>query len=174
METPALGPLPDFVRDQSWRELSPKEGGYRWRYVTQQAVRLPVRGLVNGRAVIRFFDAKGRHYFTIDRFGLLVEAGYAWNGCSPKRWVWPFGWMGTWDYPCTLLASLFHDALYQFHGTRHFPDAINREMADGIFREIIDRCEGGWIGGAYHLAVRKFGRWSYRPQGEYSSAEAVR
>lgn len=167
MNLPAT--LPEFVVAKHYRQLHPtREGRRRYRFVSMRHVRVNCHGLVNRDSVIQFRDARGHVWMTLDKFGILIAENYAWNGCSPKRWVWPFGWCGTPDFACTILASLVHDALYQFSATAHFP--LDREHCDAIFREIIDLHGEDEIADIYHGAVRKFGSWSARPKnGEFST-----
>jgi hypothetical protein len=159
--------LPSFEEGRHFRQLHPtREGGKRWRFVTSCGIRLSVHGITEH--TIRYHDASGKVWARHDRFGLYVEEGYAWNGCSPKRWVWPFGWMGTPDLKCTILASLCHDVGYQFARTEHFP--LNRSDVDAIFYETIAMAGEPDIASIYHGAVRKFGSWADKPRnGEFST-----
>lgn len=162
-----LAPLPAFKEGWEYRQLHPtKEGGRRWRYVTTKGIRLRVDGITD--YTIRYHDATGKVWARHDKFGLYVEEGYAWNGCSPKRWVWPFGWVGTPDFQCTILASLCHDIGYQFSRTEHFP--LSKAQVDALFYHTIDMLGEHEIAGIYHGAVQKFGRWDDRPRnGEFST-----
>jgi hypothetical protein len=159
--------LPQFIEGRQFRQLHPtREGGKRWRYKTLRGIRLPVKGITEHTIV--YHDATGKAWARHDRFGLYVEEGYAWNGCSPKRWVWPFGWMGTPDFKCTHLASLTHDVQYQFSRTDHFP--LNRSEVDAMFRNTIELAGCDDIARIYYEAVRKFGSWSDKPKnGEFST-----
>ena len=159
--------LPPFDENVEYRQLHPtKEGKRRWRFVTNRRIRIHLKGITE--CSIYFHDRDGKVWMTIDRFGILIEEGYAWNGCSPKRWVWPFGWCGTPDFKSTILASLVHDALYQFACTEHFP--LHRSEVDAIFYHIIVMSGDEDIGSIYHGAVRKFGSWEDRPKnGEFST-----
>ena len=118
-----------------FRELSPKEGKCRYRFQTIQHVRFRMEGLVDEREVISFRDATGDQWMQIDRFGILISEGYAWNGSSPKRWVPILGWVGTPDFECTIPASLVHDALYQFHACQHMP--MHRSEVDALFYDVM-------------------------------------
>jgi hypothetical protein len=159
--------LPSFDEQDHYRQLHPtREGGRRWRFVTQRGIRLPVKGITD--TTIVYHDSRGKPWARHDRFGVYVEAGYAWNGCSPKRWVWPFGWMGTPDFDCTRLASLVHDIHYQFCRTAHFP--LHKCQVDSLFYECIAMTGNIEIASLYHGAVVKHGRWSEKPHnGEYST-----
>jgi hypothetical protein len=160
--------LPPFQEGRHYRQLHPtREGGKRWRFVTMRPTRLKIIGIVPLGTVISFRSADGVERGRIDYHGIVLAEGYAWNGCSPKRWVWPFGWMGTPDWECTRLASGFHDLLYQFARTEHFP--LNRSDVDSIFYHCIEMSGDGEMAGIYHGAVRKFGSWTDKPRnGEYS------
>jgi hypothetical protein len=160
-------PLPLFSEGSEYRQLHPtKEGRRRWRFVTLRPVRLRVDGITS--TPIHYHDAHGKVWARHDRFGLLVEPGYSWNGCTPKRWVWPFGWIGTPDFPATILASLCHDVGYQFARTAHFP--LTRHQVDGLFFHTIAMAGDEELARIYHAAVRQFGSWGSRPKnGEYST-----
>ncbi|MEO5712152.1 MAG: DUF1353 domain-containing protein [Luteolibacter sp.] len=156
--TPELIIVPEFALGSSYRELSHVEGRDIYRWITLRAIRVPMRGLVTRDTSIVYRDAKGREWMRMDKFGILIARDYAWNGCSPKRWLPVLGWVGTPDLKCTLLASLVHDTLYQFHPTRHFP--LDRAEADAVFREIIEESGNEGIASTYYHAVREFGSWS--------------
>ena len=165
-----IGPvrrLPEFVEGEQFRQLHPtREGGRKWRYRIVRPVRLRIDGLVRC-GVISFRDASGREWLRMDELGATLRPDYTWNGCTPKRWVRPVGWVGTPDFKCTHLASAFHDAFYQFHACEHMP--LHRSDADRIFRQIIELCGEPVVAQIYHAGVRKFGTWSGRPRnGEHS------
>jgi len=149
-----------------YRQLHPtREGGRRWRFVTSRTVRLAYRGTTE---TIRYHDATGKIWAQHDAFGIRIEEGYAWNGCSPKRWIWPLGWLGTPDFAATILASLCHDIHYQFARTAHFP--LTRSEVDALFFHTIAMHGEEELAAIYHGAVRKFGSWAKRPRnGEYST-----
>jgi hypothetical protein len=159
--------LPPFEEGREYRQLHPtREGGKRWRFITTRGIRLPVKGITEKTIV--YHDATGKSWARHDRFGIYVEEGYAWNGCSPKRWVWPFGWMGTPDFECTRLASLIHDIGYQFARTEHFP--MHKSDVDSLFFECIAMTGNADLASIYHGAVVKCGRWTDKPQnGEFST-----
>lgn len=166
--------LPEYVEGCQFRQLHPtKEGARRWRFTATRHIRLHMEGLVEGNSVIHFYDRHGKQWIQADRYGWLLAEGYAHNGCTPKRWVWPFGWMGTPDFPCgrqntaVVLASAFHDAHYQFHACAHMP--LNRSDADAIFHRVMQLGGAEEVADIYFKAVRKFGSWSGRPtDGEHS------
>jgi hypothetical protein len=81
--------------------------------------------------------------------------------------VWPFGWVGTPDFECTIFASLCHDVHYQFARTEHFP--LHKSGVDMMFYHTIEMSGDKNIAALYFDAVRRFGRWSDRPEnGEFS------
>lgn len=159
---------PQFYRDHHFRELTHTEGRNIYRFKTLRHVRFSIRGLVEDRKTITFHDATGRQWLQIDQWGALISEDYAWNGCSPKRWVPLLGWVGTPDFSSTLAASLLHDAFYQFHATAHFP--LHRSDCDALFRDLIIKAGDPDIARIYHAAVRRFGKWSPNVEsGEYST-----
>ena len=162
-----LQSLPLFEEGRHFRQLHPtREGKRLWRYTTTRGIRVSIHGLTEHAIV--YHDATGRPWARHDRFGIYIEEGYAWNGCSPKRWVWPFGWMGTPDFKCTLLASLCHDVGYQFSRTDHFP--LNKSDVDSLFYDTIYMAGEPDIAAVYHGAVCKFGKWTEKPNnGEFST-----
>jgi len=159
--------LTSFKLDVDYRKLEPvKEGKRRWRFITTRGVRLHRRGLSD--RIIFYHDKTGKVWARHDLLGLYIEEGYAWNGCSPKRWVWPFGWVGTVDFECTLLASLCHDVHYQFARTEHFP--LHKSDVDLMFYHTIAMSGEPDIASVYHAAVNKYGKWSERvANGEFST-----
>jgi hypothetical protein len=151
--------LPIFTRGQEFRGLSPKEGKRIYRFKTIRRNRLAMRGLVKPGVIISFHDAKGIEWGRIDQFGILISENYAWNGCSPKRWIPIFGWIGTPDFECTLLASLFHDLLYQMSECKHM--IFTRGQTDDLFKTIIELHDEFDIAAIYHGAVHRFGANSW-------------
>jgi hypothetical protein len=141
----------------NYRELHPiKEGKRKWRYVTTATVDLRLYGLgtmhppcelyANGKKIARILDG-----------WLSIFEGYAWNGCSPKRYIgWhPFGkWIGTPDFPETRLASLGHDVLFQFSALLKYEmTTVNSQFwhwmdDNGLDEDLRD---------VYHGAVAKWG-----------------
>jgi len=159
--------LTAFKLGIDYRELHPtREGKRRWRFVTTRGVRLHRKGLANH--IICYHDKHGKIWARHDRFGLYIEEGYAWNGCSPKYWAWPFGWVGTPDFASTIFASLCHDVHYQFALTEHFP--IHKSDVDLLFYNMITMSGEAEIAALYHAAVERYGKWSGRETGgEFST-----
>lgn len=144
--------LPAFRLGEHFRELSPEEGKRRWRWKT--TVPVVVRLAIDLDEEIAFMDARGIERGRLCGPRLKIHGGYAWNGCSPKRWVPVLGWIGTPDTPDNLLGSFIHDFMCQFVETRHFP--LSRDHVDGIFLALLRRSGFRWAG-LYHGAVRDFG-----------------
>jgi hypothetical protein len=115
-----------------------------------------------------FYDATDKLWLTVEVgvsvLILTIEKGYAWNGATPKRWVCPFGWVGTPDFESTRIATLWHDALCQFQDCEHIP--FNREQIDLLFKNMIsDKI----VAEAYYTGVRFGGKHFKRTtHGEYS------
>ena len=93
-----------------------------------------------------FNDRRGIKRLEIHPDGrLVILAGYAWDGCTPKFALWDivFGIpdgipnVNTRE-PKAYYASLVHDVLYQFLSV-HMP--ISRTHADTIFLELLHRDE---------------------------------
>jgi hypothetical protein len=160
--------LPDFREGIEYRQLHPtKEGGRRWRFKTCRGIRLRVDGIIDNR-IICYHDAIGKVWARHDRYGIYVEEGYCWNGCTPKRWYPVLGWCGTPDFHCTRLASLCHDVGYQFSRTEHFP--LHKSDVDALFYHTICMAGDPDIASVYHGAVCKFGKWTEKPNnGEFST-----
>ena len=159
--------LPPFREGIEYRQLHPtKEGGRKWRFVLLKGIRLLFdTGL---KYIICYHGKDGKVWARHDRFGLYIEHGYAWNGCSPKRWYPLLGWCGTPDFHCTRLASCAHDVGYQFGLTEHFP--FHKSDVDSLFYHTIAMHGEEDIAGIYHEAVNKFGTWTNRnSNGEFST-----
>lgn len=142
---------------KNYRELHPiKEGKRKWRFVTTGIVRLRLYGLAAMHPNCRMYAA-GKLIAEIADGWLLIYPSYAWNGCSPKRYVgWPpFGmWIGTPDFEATIAASLGHDVLFQFSALlRYEMRVVNTQFFhwmddDGLEPDLRD---------IYHGAVQKWG-----------------
>jgi hypothetical protein len=159
--------LPEFVRGKHFRKLNTRVEGYRrWKFITLQGIRLSIPGLTSG--IVMFHDDAGHVWGRMDRFGIYIEPGYCWNGCSPKRWVWPVGLVGVFDFKETILASLFHDFMYQFASTEHFP--LHRSDTDIIFHHCIEMAGAPRLARVYHHFVDRYGSWTGRAeQGAFST-----
>lgn len=145
-----------FKRGREYRELSPVEGRFIYRYKTVTDCFIPVPINIDPSFSISFFDLSGREWMWMNSSGVLVKRGYAWNGCSPKRWIPILGWVGTIDFKGSIMASMAHDSLCQFYSCGHFP--LSKMAVDNIFYDLMIR--GGMsrgMAGLYHEAVRRFG-----------------
>lgn len=160
-------PLPAFLEGTAYRQLPRNPSQYRFETLRPVTIALDCFAFGSG-GDLSCRDGTGREWLRIGRHTLTIPAGYAWNGCSPKRHLRPFGWIGTPDFLPTRLASLFHDALYQFKRVDRFP--FDRATCDLIFLEVM--CLGKFrLANAYHGAVRDFGGITYpwqTPNGEHS------
>lgn len=128
--------LPSFVEGLDYKELSPLEGSYKYRFVTLKNIYVNfLHEILPIKYELKFYDKQGRVWLRIKGNQIIISKNYAWDGCTPKKW-WG-GWWGTPDFKKTHLASLVHDALLQFHQTNHFP--WSRHQADLIFRDILTK-----------------------------------
>ncbi|MFL0805506.1 MAG: hypothetical protein K6L81_17465 [Agarilytica sp.] len=112
---------------------------------------------------VTFYDQSNTRRMHISHDGkITVYKGYSWDGCSPKISVFDWVYLGTPDgtikittgQPMTYLASLFHDALYQFLDHPHMP--LKRKEMDDIFLSLMtqSRFSLRW---PYYIAVRALG-----------------
>lgn len=93
---------------------------------------------------------------------MVIPAGYAWDGCTPKFNVFDLVILGTPDgvrttpdlLPRTWKASLVHDALYQYYAWH----AVERADIDRLFLRMLQQ-RGFHPARVYWLAVRLFGGW---------------
>ena len=147
-----IAALPPFEKGLHYRELSPKEGGRRWRFVTLVDVTFELE--FHHRGSFLFFDAAGRPFARIDGRRWTILAGYAWNGASPKRWVPFVGWIGAPDPVETHASTGLHDCLGQASTAAHFP--LSRIQVDAAFFDVMT-LRGFCLAGTYHGAVRHLG-----------------
>lgn len=150
---------PPTVGEFQYRELSPKEGRYRYRFLylapVAYVVKVPAGFWEWSDKTAEFRDRSGRCWMKMRSHpkGIEVEVqpDYAWNGNSPKRWIWPFGWVGTPDPESTHAASGLHDPLCQFAGCEHMP--FSRKDADTCFYDVLNLSKF-CAKGTWHGAVR--------------------
>lgn len=129
-----LDVLPTFDKNVQYKKLVPLDGGYTYRFKTLQDIELFfTTPFISRNCLIIFSDKNGKVWLKITQYSIIISKDYAWDGCTPKRW-WGV-WWGTPDFEDTRLASLVHDALLQFHQTKHFP--ISRDEIDNIFKSIL-------------------------------------
>lgn len=131
-----------FRRDHHWRELSPEEGRYRWRF--EYLLEVPYRLDHDTKTHAALCDKDGNVWAVVDGRWWLTQPRYQWNGCSPKRWVWPFGWCGTPDViggsngDCgNLIASGWHDQACQFQQTDFIDQHFTGKEIDHGFHELL-------------------------------------
>jgi len=112
-------------------------------------------------------DASGRPWLTLGLRTIVVHAGYAWNGASPKRRV--FGlWLGTPDFLCTRRATAVHDALGQFAHLPAFP--LDFAAQHRLLREVI-AAEGSPVIGELFYAMLVLLNPAYRLAGTLVGAQ---
>jgi hypothetical protein len=142
--------LPSFIEDIDYKELSPLDGEYSYRFTTKKdiVIYFTNRIIPKGQE-LTFSDNKNRVWLTIRDNQITISKDYAWDGCTPKKW-WG-GWWGTPDFEKTKLASLVHDVLLQFHQTDHFP--LSRYEIDNMFKNILHQ-KGFIFEDIYYIGVR--------------------
>lgn len=159
--------LPPFVLGTHCVELR----GGEFRFESSDDVRLVIPALTDAghAARISFRDYRNREWVRIEGDVMIIRKGYRWNGASPKRWVL-FRWVGTPDFPGTLLATLVHDVCFQFFRTYYWPEALGFVASNTLFQQIMKAAGFRWFN-TYHGAVRDFGKLftdEYPRRGEYS------
>lgn len=133
-----LETLPPFNSTEHYKELTPLEGKYKYRFVTLDDVEIRFKNpiLPKGKKIL-FTDSNGKLWLEITHTSIIISKDYAWDGCTPKKW-WGI-WWGTPDFEETVLASLVHDALIQFELTDDFP--FTRSEENFIFKSILHENE---------------------------------
>ncbi len=130
----SLVAVPTFDLGVQYTEQSPKDGHYKYRFVTLNDIEVTFnQDLVPENYKILFKDKQDRIWMTITDKKIIISKNYAWDGCTPKKW-WGV-WWGTPDFRETIIASLVHDALIQFNNCDHFP--FTRDEIDHIFKNIL-------------------------------------
>ncbi len=142
--------IPNFREGFEYCELSGPQGNREYRFKTKHSVIIQCNLVPKGKA-ISFRDSKNKEWVYIDSTHMIIMKGYAWDGCSPKRWIPLLGWVGTPDFEQTRLASLVHDALCQFLETEHFP--FDRKVCDQIFKQILIQSHFNLVK-LYYIGVR--------------------
>jgi len=154
----------------NYRALHPtKEGKRKYRFITTRVVSHKLRGRMKDHPNCVFRDTHGTQWAQIHEGHIHIAVGYAWNGCSPKRYIGfpPIGkWFGTPDFDDTIIASLVHDVLFQFAevGKYSFDDANYQFiciMEDANFK----------LADHYFEAVDMFGRKFWGHDGEGVTAD---
>lgn len=109
--------FPLFREGIEWERI-PKKHGKGWKYLLLVDIFFPVKIPIRSRYD---FVSGGVVRGVITEDGILLKAGYAWNGCS---------FSPDWE----LLASLPHDLLFQFSGCEGFPSTVlDRKFCDNLF-----------------------------------------
>jgi hypothetical protein len=128
--------LPKFDIGVEYRELPPKDGKYKYKFVTIKDIEIVfINSIIPKGYSISFLDCNGKVWMKMTSHTVIISKDYAWNGCSPKKW-WGI-WWGTPDFEDTIIASLVHDCLLQFSNTKHFP--FSRIQCDNIFKNILHK-----------------------------------
>jgi hypothetical protein len=151
--------LDPFTLGIDYRELSPREGRYRWRWELTRDMAIPLP------FVCRPFscrDEDGWEWMRVEGGVQHVRKFYRWNGASPKKWCRILNrWIGSPDTigdhngrRGNLRGTCSHDALYQASGLMGFP--ISRQWADELFGAIL-RHDGFRWANLYQGAVIDFG-----------------
>jgi hypothetical protein len=155
------------TRDEKdlFRKLHPtKEGKRVYRFLTTTIVRQKLYGDLAKHKDSTFYDYKYAPRMWIRKGYIYINSSYAWNGCSPKRYIgWPpvGKWVGTPDFDDTIIPSLIHDALFQFSKIGSYTiDQANWQF----YQMLLDR--GFALAEQYYDAVDIFGAkfWGKDPQ----------
>ena len=149
--------IPTLEKDTHFSELSPKDGKYKYRYTLQKSLIVFWEGYVPHRTRLSFQDEKNREWLYMDQNHFIIPKRYSWDGCTPKRHIPIFGWVGTPDFEETILASVIHDAFCQFQHTEHFP--FSRKIIDNIFKFLMEE-EYFVFADIYYSGVRFGSRFS--------------
>jgi hypothetical protein len=129
----------EFIEGKNYVELSPKQGLNKYRFITLKPLIVHWCGYCPPNVKISFRGQKNKEWLYMDEKHFIIMKDYAWDGCTPKKYVPVLGWMGTKDTPETILPSLIHDVFCQFIDTEHFP--FNRKVNNDIFLHLLERNE---------------------------------
>lgn len=126
--------IPEFTLGEHFIQLRPNSGNHDYRFLLIEDLEIPFLCplLPKGQHVL-FKDKGGTTWMEMTRKSIIIHKGYAWDGCTPKKWLGI--WWGVPDFPDTIMASLVHDSLIQFSETKHF--TLSRFEIDNIFKEIL-------------------------------------
>lgn len=118
---------PLFREGTERRKLTADERqGREWKYLfLKDVTAFSDKKICKGK--YHLIDQDGVERGRIYPYGITVRAGYAWNGSSDSP-----------DLDAVILASGFHDLLYQFSACVGFPQEITRKWADDMFYELCD------------------------------------
>jgi hypothetical protein len=167
-----------FVRDRHWRELSPEEG--QWRYRFEYLLEVPHRleKNLNLRAELR--DQHGRPWVIIDGRWWLTQPLYRFNGCSPKWHVNLLGtgkpgWVGTPDViggpngvGGNVLSAGWHDQARQFSRTDVIAEHFSVAEIDRGFHQLLKQCFFKQADLYYRGVRMAAGWWPHHEDGQHS------
>jgi hypothetical protein len=119
---------PVFREGYEYRQMSVKDGGGVYRFVTLKEIIFEV-----DEDLPRLkFTNRDRVWMETGPGFYSCPAGYTWNGCTPKWGKVICGrdfWFGTPDFEGTRAASLSHDLPFQFSGLPEMPiDIIDANL----------------------------------------------
>lgn len=123
---------PAFDLGVEYEEL--RGGNYRFKLLKPMTIQVPQLQWYD--SIVSFRDIDDNEWGSIEYDFITANEGYAWNGASPKVWVPLIGWVGTPDPVATRMATLFHDLLFQFFTTEHFP--LSLKQSNEIFFDIME------------------------------------
>lgn len=131
--------IPDFEIEKDYTEINSSR---KYRFQTLRDITINFKHpLIQRGTKMIFKDVKDKTWMVMEPFHVTISKDYCWDGCSPK-WKVMGKWVGTPDFPETALASLVHDAFYQFESTDNFP--LSREERDNIFYTILEESRFEW------------------------------
>lgn len=143
--------IPTFKESKHFIRLSQYKWISTYRFKTIKDIEIGLRTpILNFKGKIIFKDSKNQELLTLYPYAIKIHSGYAWDGCTPKLNLMG-KWIGVPDFKPTILASLVHDALIQFHLKPNFP--LNREQCDMIFKEILNEQDFA-LSGLYYFGVQ--------------------
>lgn len=147
--------------DPEFRRLHPiKEGNRKYRFTLTRDVKVRLTGSLVSHPDCDFIGSDGRVWASIINGCLTVKAEYSWNGCNPKTYV-GIGrlgkWVGTPDFPQTIMASLYHDVFFQFS----YPAQYELYDVNLFFYRCLCK-EDFVLADQYYFFVRKYGHLYFR------------
>jgi hypothetical protein len=147
-----------------YRSLSPvKEGKRKYRFATNTELEFPLFGHLATHPDC-VFSENGKEWARITEGFLYIAPNYAWDGCTPKKYIGipPLGaWVGTPDFEETILPSLVHDVLFQFAKVGKYSfDSANYQFYIMMVKKDFK------LASVYYKAVNDFGSkfWKKRDQ----------
>jgi hypothetical protein len=145
---------PSFLQGEHFRVN--RKASQRWRYTTLRTTRIKLDACLD--ETLSFRDRNGIEWMRLTpticgKVQLEIREGYSWDGAT----IVP-------DF-CQMLATLVHDALYQFRQTEHFP--FSRRECDDAFLDLM-KLDGFKLAIVYWRGVRMFGGAFKGQNGEWS------